>query len=99
MSEVDDECHGSDEAISGLTAEQKAARREIIKRSAEKAATIKRLEAYYNQKCYLKDDVDYRELQELIELGISPANALRLSERNYKRGTFHELEDYWWLLV
>ncbi|MCM1566326.1 MAG: hypothetical protein NC238_10335 [Dehalobacter sp.] len=80
-----------------LKDEKKAERRELIQQCAEKMMSNKKREIR-ELEFYLDNNLLDREVEELMELGFSRSDALRSSSRNYMRGTFHELEDSWWLL-
>jgi len=92
MKEVDNGQQGSDNSQDTLTPDSKIRRLETIRKSAKKVAAKNKHGKYFRQKFYCRIEIDHRVIQELIELGINPYEALRLSEKSYS--TFDDFDDY-----
>lgn len=73
----------------GLSPKQKAMRLKRIRRSAEKMNKKKKRKIFYDQTNHNYN----REIQELVEMGITLSDAEKLLTRSYARGSFDELQD------
>lgn len=88
MNDIDSEPTNSQGARPSLTAEKKAARRELIRRSAEKMMSKRRQVQRVEEEHYPHNDHITREVEELVELGYSRADAVTSATRIYTRACF-----------